>query len=80
MLFAKGEFMESFNHNRAPRAPRAWTDALVLMRRALAMLDESHCTAEIGAHLDLAATRLELFMLQFGAGEVDEPALVVQLL
>jgi hypothetical protein len=30
------------------------------------MLDQSHCAAEIGAHLDLAATRLEEHMLQFG--------------
>ena len=72
--------MESFNDNRAASAPRAWADALVLMRRALAMLDQSHCMAEIGAHLDLAATRLEISMLQFGAGEFDEPALVVELL
>ena len=72
--------MDSSNHIRATGTPSAWAEALVLMRRALAMLDQSHCTAEIGAHLDLAATRLELSMLQFGAGEFDEPALVVELL
>jgi hypothetical protein len=64
--------------NLAGAAPGAWAEALVLMRRALALLDQSHCTAEIGAHLDLAATRLEEHMLQFGPLVSEEPALIVE--
>lgn len=36
-----------------------WSEALALMQRALAMLDESQAPAEIGAHLDLAIVRLQ---------------------
>lgn len=36
-----------------------WSEALALMQRALAMLDESQAPAHIGAHLDLAIIRLE---------------------
>jgi hypothetical protein len=36
-----------------------WSEALALMQRALAMLDESQAPAQIGAHLDLAIIRLE---------------------
>jgi len=36
-----------------------WSDALALMQRALAMLDESQAPAQIGAHLDLAIIRLQ---------------------
>lgn len=62
------------------RAPAAWAEALSLMQRALALLDESSCAPEIAAQLDLAVNRLELSMLQIGLGEIDEPALVVELL
>jgi hypothetical protein len=48
------------------------------MQRALAMLDQSRCAAVVGAHLDLAATRLEEHMLQFGPVGSEEPALIVE--
>lgn len=38
---------------------KIWSDALALMQRALAMLDESEAPAQIGAHLDLAIIRLQ---------------------
>ena len=57
-----------------------WADALSLMRRALAPLDGTSCAADIGAHLDLAANRLELSMLKLAIGELGEPALLVELL
>lgn len=37
---------------------KSWSEALALMHRALAMLDETKAPAEIGAHLDLAIVRL----------------------
>ena len=54
-------------------------DVLALMQRALAMLDASGGAAEVGAHLDLAANRLQEHMLQSGLGAADEP-LIVELL
>ena len=42
-------------------------NALVLMRRALAMLDEAACPTDIGAHLDLAAARLDEWILSGGS-------------
>jgi len=44
-----------------------WSDALALMQRALAMLDESHAPAQIGAHLDLAIIRLQEHISNAGA-------------
>jgi len=38
----------------------------------------SCCEPEIGAHLDLAATRLEERTLQFGLPAARDPALVVE--
>jgi aspartate aminotransferase-like enzyme len=49
--------MELWNHRKTPAT--TITNALVLMRRALATLDEIGCPGDIGAHLDLAAARLE---------------------
>ena len=60
------------------RALPAWADALSLMQRALALLDESCCAPEIGAHLDLAATRLEERMLQLGLPLAFDAALIVE--
>ena len=37
---------------------KGWSEALALMQRALAMLDETKAPAEVGAHLDLAIVRL----------------------
>ena len=37
---------------------KGWSEALALMQRALAMLDEAKAPAEVGAHLDLAIIRL----------------------
>src|SRR5213592_1479720 len=75
-LFAAGEIMDS--QNLGGGAPSAWAEALALMQRALAMLDQSHCAADIGAHLDLAASRLEEHMLRFGPVVSEEPALIVE--
>lgn len=37
---------------------KGWSEALALMQRALAMLDDTKAPAEVGAHLDLAIVRL----------------------
>ena len=37
---------------------KGWSEALALMQRALAMLDETKAPPEVGAHLDLAIVRL----------------------
>jgi hypothetical protein len=47
------------------------------MQRALALLDESSCAPDIGAHLDLAATRLQEWMLQFGVPVAHDPATLI---
>ena len=74
----RGNPLSSCDDFGPARAPAAWAEALSLMRRALALLDETACAADIGAHLDLAANRLELSMLNLGIGELGEPALVIE--
>lgn len=38
---------------------KSWSEALILMRTALAILDASEAPSEVGADLDLAIARLE---------------------
>lgn len=38
---------------------KSWGEALALMQKALAILDESNAPPEIGADLDLAIARLQ---------------------
>lgn len=47
---------------------KSWSEALALMRKALAILDESNAPPEVGADLDLAIARLEG---RFGKHELD---------
>jgi len=53
---------------------KSWSEALALMRKALAILDRCNAPPEVGANLDLAIARLEG---RFGAsgssnhGELD---------
>ena len=59
--------MDLWNGSLSAGAPISCANALVLMRRALAMLDEAACPPDIGAHLDLAAARLDEWLLSGGA-------------
>ena len=58
--------MKQWNATQIGTTALACANALVLMRRALGMLDEAGCAPDIGAHLDLAAVRLEEWMLRGG--------------
>jgi hypothetical protein len=70
--------LNSFDTFGPMPVPSAWTEALSLMQRALALLDESSCAVEIGAHLDLAASRLQETMLRLGLAVAEGPALIAE--
>jgi hypothetical protein len=51
-----------------PAQDRKLHDALGFMERALQLLDDSGCSADVGAHLDLAICRLREVLPDSGAG------------
>jgi hypothetical protein len=68
--------MNSSTDHLTTGASGTWFDVLALMQRALAMLDATGGAAEVGAHLDLAANRLQEHMLQSGLPAAEEPPII----
>jgi len=58
MVLLRGSGEASVESGSSEAREQQLRNALSLMRNALQMLDEAECSAEVGAHLDLAICRL----------------------